>query len=212
MEEILEKWKNDKRYRTKIKLLLYTLFVIVVSIYAISLDRKSTKDIKEDIEEIKVVTEDNTINLPEEYNYKIDININDIIYKYYGLQTAKTRYITKESNDVITNYIFENNEYYIEDTTKIDNYIKTTREEVYDVINYNYINIDTINTYLSKATKEDNHYLVYLKDIILGNDSDKYFTITKDNNNINIDYTNLMQAFDNNVEKYIIDITIEEKE
>ena len=38
MNEFLEKWKNDKKYRTKIKLLAYIAFFVIVSIYALSLN------------------------------------------------------------------------------------------------------------------------------------------------------------------------------
>ena len=95
---------------------------------------------------------------------------------------------------------------------KIDNYIITTKDEVYDIINYNYINLSTINEYLKKATKNDNQYLVYLKDIILGNDSDDYIVIDINENNIFIDYTVLMKEFNNNLNKYQVIIEIKEKE
>ena len=35
MDKFLENWRNDKKYRAKIKLLLYGLFLIFVTIYAI---------------------------------------------------------------------------------------------------------------------------------------------------------------------------------
>ena len=58
MNKFIESWKTDKKFRTKIKLLAYTLFVVIISIYAISLDKTPSttpEDIiknpeKEDIE------------------------------------------------------------------------------------------------------------------------------------------------------------------
>ena len=91
-------------------------------------------------------------------------------------------------------------------------YVKTTKDEVYDIVNYNYINLESINTYLNKATNNNDQYLVYLKDIILGNNSEEYFVILVNNNKINIDYTPLMQEFNENIFKYTVDIEILEKE
>ena len=57
--------------------------------------------------------------------------------------------ITKVIDNNETNYILKNNEYYIKDN---DLYIKTTREEIYDVINYNYVNLDKIhNTFIKNS-------------------------------------------------------------
>ena len=106
------------------------------------------------------------------------------------------------------NYIYKNGNYYIEDTKQANNYIVTTQEEVYDVVNYNYINMDTINEYLKKATKNNNQYLVYLKNVILGNDSENYFVIDIKDTNIYIDYTALMKEFNSNIKKYKVSIEI----
>jgi len=219
MKEFLEKWKSDKKYRTKIKLIAYTSFVIIVSIYAGSLNRSNnTTKYIEDKEVINQNTKEentnneNIINIPDEYNYKITISIDDKNYQYYGIENKKSRSITKEVNEITKNYVYMNNEYYLEDDLQIDNYINTTEGEVYDIINYNYINPKTINKYLSKAKKENNVYLVYLKDVILGNESDNYFTISIENNNIDIDYTNLMNEFGNNFNNYNVNIKIDEIE
>ena len=115
--------------------------------------------------------------------------------------------ITKEVNHTIKNYLYKNNEYYLEDN---DLYIKTTRDEVYDIVNYNYLNLANINTYLEKAEKHNNQFLIYLKDIILDNNSDNYFVIIINNNHINIDYTPLMKEF-SNIQKYLVDIKIYQK-
>ena len=210
MNDFYTKWKNDNKYRTKIKLIAYVIFVVVVSIYAISLNKNSnekinnTTNIKNDV--IKN-NNSNTINILEKYSYKININIDNNIYSYNGRIDQNEEYITKETNNEITNYRYFNNEYYV----LIDNnYELTTKEEVYDIVNYNYINLNNINKYLSKAEKEGNRYRVYVKDIILDSLSDDYFVITINNNSINIDYTNLYKQYNSQIEKYIVDIQIEE--
>ena len=81
---------------------------------------------------------------------------------------------------------------------------------MYDIVNINYINLNTINEYLKTSHKNNNQYIVYLKDIILENESDDYFIILVNDNEINIDYTPLEKIINNNIEKYKVHIKIEE--
>ena len=108
----------------------------------------------------------------------------------------------------MTKYIYKDNTYYIQDEN--NNYIITNKDEVYDIINYNYINFDTINEYLRKAEKNNNQYLVYLKDIVLGNNSENYFVIDINEKNMYIDYTALMKEFNSSIKKYKVSIEIKE--
>ena len=223
MQDFIEKWNNDPRYKTKIKLTLYTLFVVFVAIFAVSgnnniqnnedsnLNATNNQNQNSNNENINNNNNQNDtyqIKLPSEYNYQIDININEINHRYIGTKNELRENITKESNGTSKKYIYENDSYYIEKET--DSYILTNREEVYDIIDYNYLNVKTINEYLSKSNKVNNQFIVYLKDIILGNDSEEYITIIKSDNNINIDYTKLVNYFDKNIDKYIVNIKIEE--
>lgn len=220
MQDFIEKWNKDPRYKTKIKLLLYTLFIVFVGIFAVS----NQKNIQNNELENQLPNENETSNkienevndnnqlneiikLPNEYNYKINITINEKMYTYIGSKNAIREKITKTIDDINTNYIYENGSYYKENDA--ENYILTTKEEVYDIIDYNYLDINTINQYLSKATKIENEYIVYLKDIILGNNSQDYITITVENNKINLDYTKLFKKFDKTINQYLIDIEIE---
>lgn len=208
MNEFKEKWNTDSRFRTKIKLSLYTLFVILVGVFAIS--NRSTipleeSEIENDNQSQKEENND-ILKIPDEYNYTINIKINDKEYEYIGTKTFQRENITKKVEDTTINYIYENDNYYKEIN---ENYILSTKEEVYDIVNYDYINLSTINEYLSKSSKEENRYLVYLKDIILGNNSNDYITITINQDNFDIDYTSLSRTFDKAIEKYIINIEIE---
>ena len=36
MQDFIEKWKNEPKFKTKIQLGLYTLFVVVVAVFAVS--------------------------------------------------------------------------------------------------------------------------------------------------------------------------------
>ena len=210
MGDFIEKWRSDSKYRAKMQLIMYGVFILGVAAYAAILNNRAPiTNIVDD--EIPVVDkkEETIINIPNKYNYVMDIVIDDKEYKYSGTSEPAKTTITKIKDDTTTNYIYENNEYYIEDN---GNYVKTTKDEVYDIVNYNYLNLNTINEYLTKATKDNDQYLVYLKDIILGNDSEEYFTIKVDDNNIVIDYTPLMKQFNNNINNYEVTIQIDEIE
>jgi len=217
MNKFLEKWKSDKKYQTKIKLLLYTVFVIIVSVYAISINNSNENLLPNEENTNEVNKEQNETNLDEEdiikiienYNYEITITINDDKYKYSGTKNKAEKTIIKEYDDTIINYIYKNNNYY---QYIDDNYIITTKDEVYDITSYNYLNLENINQYLKKAIKQNNQYLVYIKDIILGDESEDYFVILVNDDKINIDYTPLMKKFNNQIEKYKVNIKIEEIE
>lgn len=209
MNEFKKKWNTDRRFQTKIKLLLYTIFVVFVAIFAISNQPSITKDELEDeySEDSKLLDEhDDIIKIPNEYNYTINIIVNDNDYQYTGTKTTKRENITKKINNNIYRYIHENDNYYKEQD---GNYILCSKEEIYDIVNLDYLNLATINQYLSKSKKVDNQYLVYLKDIILGNNSDDYIQITINENNIDINYTSLVKTFDKTIEKYLVSIKIE---
>ena len=210
MDKYIEKWKEDKKFRAKIKLLLYGIFLVIVIIYVTSLKTEPIPVDEVDDLNSEIKEENKVITIPEKYNYLIKIEIDDKNYTYSGEKNLEQENIVKTSGDISNNYIFKNNEYYVKDG---ELYIKTTKEEVYDVVNYNYINLETINNYLSKAENNNsNQYLVYLKDIILGQDTNEYFTISVDENKISIDYTPLMKQFNPDIKKYKVNIQINEIE
>ena len=78
--------------------------------------------------------------------------------------------------------------------------------------------LENINKYLLKSEKKEDKFLVYLKDIVLGNESEEYITIEIFQNIIinqqiiKVDYTPLIKAFNSDIEKYYIQIEIEEIE
>lgn len=214
MKNFMEKWNSEPKFKTKVKLSLYTIFVVFVSIFAISTKGNvSTNEFKQENDNNgisdKQEKKDDIIKIPSKYNYKINVTIDESKYIYIGTKENNKETIKKEVNNVITNYIYENNSYYKEDD---GNYILTSKDEVYDIVDYNYLKLETINEYISKSTKNGNQYLVYLKDIILGNDSEEYIIITLNENKINIDYTVLIKNFDKNINNYLVKIEIEEKE
>ena len=208
-----EKWQ-DKEYQAKIKLSGYSIFVVIAIIMILVEGATNNKNtiIDNGLEDNKTIkdntdTKDNklfTIDYPYiiELNYNIDNTKNNITYKYSNNNNELL--ITKTNNDTVTNYKYISNKYYIENN---DNYILTNINKVYDIIDYEYLDIDNINNYLNNATLENGIYKVYLKDIILNNTSDKYITIKLLDNNVEIDYTYLLNTLNNsNYDTFILKI------
>lgn len=210
MNEFIEKWKNDKKYQTKIKLLLYTLFVVFVSIFAIS--GRNTSLNNANINEEKDISQSNTNIITyteDEYNYNIVIKINEDEYQYTKSKTKEQETIIKTIQNEEFKYILKNNTYY---KYFNNNYILTSENEVYDIINHDLIEIKTINEYLKNSIQKNNQYQINIKDLILESDNQNTITITINDNIIEIDYTELMkEILDTNIDRYLVQIKIEQE-
>jgi len=204
MDKYIEKWKNDNKFRAKIKLLLYGIFIVSVTIYAASLNPINNID-NEDIEETSENINTNVIPKVNNYNYRIKID--DDEYWYYIKETDNKKEIVKEINGEKYNYLYEDNNYYKEVN---NNYIKININEVYDILEYSYLDIDNINSYLEKAENNGQEYLVYLKDVILSNETNDYFVILINDKQISIDYTPLLKEIKHDNKNYHVWLTIEE--
>ena len=213
MKDFIEKWNSEPKFKTKVQLGLYTLFIVIVSIFAISIRDTTPYESKqpeiETNDQISELEDENIIEIPNEYKYTINVSINEDNYQYIGYKNEEQESINKIIDDETTEYLYQNDNYYKKEA---GSYILTSKEDVYDKIEQNYLNLETINKYLSKSTKEEDKYLVYLKDIILGNDSDEYIIIKKEENKITIDYTSLIKIFDQTINNILVEIIIEEIE
>lgn len=212
MNDFIKKWNSDKKFKAVIKLLLYFLFFIVVAIYAVSSNKNASQiDTEKNIENNEIINnqqqQNSIINIGDNYKYTATITINDEQIKYVYSKEQDLLNIKKIRNIIETNYIIENNNYYIKEN---DNKILTTKDNIYDIVCPNCFDINSINEYLNKGIKENNNYKIYLKDIILAEKGDEYITITTDNNQIYADYTSLLQVFNNQIVKYTVNIKIEE--
>ena len=212
MNDFIKKWNSDKKFKAVIKLLLYFLFFIVVAIYAVSSNKNASQiDTEKNIENNEIINnqqqQNSIINIGDNYKYTATITINDEQIKYVYSKEQDLLNIKKIINLIETNYIIENNNYYIKEN---DNKILTTKDNIYDIVCPNCFDINSINEYLNKGIKENNNYKIYLKDIILAEKGDEYITITTDNNQIYADYTSLLQVFNNQIVKYTVNIKIEE--
>lgn len=216
-----EKWQ-DKKYQAKVKLSGYGVFILIVIIMlAFGQDDTNTNDNNIDTEKVKndILYEQDEIKFDKPkvntYTYKIEIikefdNVKEIV-KYNGQIDNDKEELIKIVDNIEFKYKIKDNKYYVLDG---DNYVITSKNKVYDAIDYKYLDIDNINSYLSVSKKVGNEYRVFLDDIILDADSvsDKYITIitiTK-NNRLEIDYTNLINYLNKTeYDNYVVNINYE---
>lgn len=194
-----EKW-NDKRERAKIELLLYVIFFISVIIFV---------RVGNNISNNNINTSDNLFisQINDNYSYDIKININDNNYEYIGKVLGYNSTIEKKENNTDEYFYKKNDKYYKLDQD--NGYILSNKNDIYDVINYDYMDINNIKEYIKTSNNDNGIYKVKISDIILNSSSSDYITIKIDNinNTIEIDYTNLLRINDNNITKAIVTIT-----
>ncbi len=195
-----ERWK-DKRERAKIELMLYGIFFLVIIIFARISSSMSTN-----------IPKDNDINntfideITDNYQYDIDITIDNNKYKYSGKKLGNNMSITRIVGTKEEFFYQMNDKYYILDTK--GNYILTTAEDIYPYIEYRYLNINNIKQFIKLGTKNDTVYSVKVSDIVLNNNSADTITLTvnEEDKNILIDYTNLFKIDNSNINKAEVNI------
>lgn len=194
-----EKW-NDKRERAKIELILYAIFFIGVIIFV---------RVGNNISNNNINTSDNLFisQINDNYSYDIKININDNNYEYIGKVLGYNSTIEKKDSNTDEYFYKKNDKYYKLDQD--NGYILSNKNDIYDVINYDYMDINNIKEYIKISNNDNGIYKVKISDIILNSSSLDYITIKLDNinNTIGIDYTNLLRINDNNITKAIVNIT-----
>ena len=194
-----EKW-NDKRERAKIELILYAIFFIGVIIFV---------RVGNNISNNNINTSDNLFisQINDNYSYDIKININDNNYEYICKVLGYNSTIEKKDSNTDEYFYKKNDKYYKLDQD--NGYILSNKNDIYDVINYDYMDINNIKEYIKTSNNDNGIYKVKISDIILNSSSSDYITIKLDNinNTIEIDYTNLLRINDNNITKAIVTIT-----
>ncbi len=194
-----EKW-NDKRERAKIELILYAIFFIGVIIFV---------RVGNNISNNNINTSDNLFisQINDNYSYDTKVNINDNNYEYIGKVLGYNSTIEKKDSNTDEYFYKKNDKYYKLDQD--NGYILSNKNDIYDVINYDYMDINNIKEYIKTSNNDNGIYKVKISDIILNSSSSDYITIKLDNinNTIEIDYTNLLRINDNNITKAIVNIT-----
>lgn len=194
-----EKW-NDKRERAKIELILYAIFFIGVIIFV---------RVGNNISNNNINTSDNLFisQINDNYSYDTKVNINDNNYEYIGKVLGYNSTIEKKDSNTDEYFYKKNDKYYKLDQD--NGYILSNKNDIYDIINYDYMDINNIKEYIKTSNNDNGIYKVKISDIILNSSSSDYITIKLDNinNTIEIDYTNLLRINDNNITKAIVNIT-----
>lgn len=191
---------KDKRERAKLELLFYGIFFLAIIVFTRILsgynDVPKVNDTKSFINEIT-----------DNYEYNIDININNNKYKYYGKRLGNNMSINKVIDNKYDYFYKMGNKYYILDNN--GNYILTSVEDIYNYIDYRYLDISNIKEYIKLGTKDNNNYNIKVSDLILNNNNNtNTITISIDelNNTITLDYTELFKIDNNNLNKEIVTI------
>ncbi len=190
---------KDKRERAKLELLFYGIFFLAIIVFTRILsgynDVPKVNDTKSFINEIT-----------DNYEYNIDINIDNNKYKYYGKRLGNNMSINKVIDNKYDYFYKMGNKYYILDNN--GNYILTSVEDIYNYIDYRYLDISNIKEYIKLGTKDNNNYNIKVSDIILNSNNTNNITISIDesNNTITLDYTELFKIDNNNLNKEIVTI------
>ena len=196
---------KDKRERAKIELIFYGVFILVVIIFIRVMGNGTSSTYNNGNNDNNNITSF-IYSVDDNYEYHIDIIINDKKYEYYGKVLGNNSSINLIDEDEIYSYRLMNRKYYELDD---DNFVLVSEEDVYPYIDYRYLNISTIKEYLQMSVKEGNVYKVRVSDLILNSDSNDYITINVEegDNNIIIDYSHLLEISDENLEKVLVNIT-----
>lgn len=200
--KLKEMWK-DKKGRAKIELSLYLIFFIVIVVFT----RVSSSSIGNSNNSNNVEVSSFINELKDNYEYDMNITINNDTYNYHGILLGNNSSIEVKSNDIDKYYYIMNNKYYELDDN--GNYILTTTDDVYPYINYIYLNINNIKNFINNSVKEDNIYKIKISDIILNSTSTDsiIISVNESNKSIEIDYTNLLKIDTDSVNKANVVIT-----
>ena len=191
MKEMFGNLGNDPKFNALAKLAFYSLFLIVAIILINTADIGDDSHKEEDNEQ--QLEGSMVLVMPDNYNYKYSISVDEKIYSYEGMVVDKVNTFKKNKDNEITNYKYEKNSYY---QLEEEEYVETLKEEVYDIISYDYLNVDKFKDYLDNASRVDNKYYTYLKDTITGEETDIYILIELDENKVMIDYSKLVDEYD----------------
>ena len=199
----IKEMRKDKKGRAKLELSLYAILAIVLVLF-IRLGNYG----KSYNEPINTPEEKSFIyTIKDNYEYNISIKYNNESYTYNGRVLGNNAKVKKISDNDEEYYYVMNNKYYELDDD--GNYILTSRDDIYNNIDYKYLNINDIKNFIEYSTKENNTYKIKLSDIILNNNSEDYITINIDEESkiLTIDYTNLFKLDNENINNVIVTIT-----
>lgn len=189
---------NDFLKNSSVGKLLFYIAIIGVAVYFSFFNTNNSNNL----------TDDSKINLPSVYSYVMTVSKDDDVVTYNG---------TKDNleNDFVKTVGEENIQYRILDDDTIyrkedEDYVLTNLDEIYDILPYSYLNIDSINNYLSLSHFEEEEYRTYIKDIVLNSQNEEYISIKKEDGKFIIDYSSLLKELNYDIQKCLV--TFEYKE
>lgn len=202
MKDFFGELGNNPKFNTMTKLAFYSLFVFIAIILI------NTADVSELNNEVdnngQEEREELLVTLPGDYEYSYSINIDDKIYSYQGTVEDTVRIFKKNKNNKITNYKYDKSKYYM---LEKEEYVEVLEKDVYDIVNYSYLDVEKINYYLANAVEKDEKYYTYLKDSITGEETEEYIEIIREENKTIVDYSKL----DDEYEKFVVEFEYKER-
>ncbi len=202
----IKKIKTSKKYRSKLELSSYGIFILIVIIF-VNVSSLKTNSYNYTKKELDTKKQNETLtykSINEKYNANIKVTITN-----KETTTAKDYEINKNYDATTIKKLDNNTEYKIVDNgefyTSNDEVVE--EKEIFDLIPYKYLNIKSIKEYIEKGTVdyttkyssgvELTSYKVMIKDLLPDNITEDYITINitteEEKITIDIDYTNLLK-------------------
>lgn len=230
LKDFIEKYKTDKKYKAKVQLIGYGVFILIVLI-GLNISALGTSS-HENISSMKnyplnnrnTKTENKRITLLDNIkdNYEYDVKATVTTKKEEIEETKEIEYYGKSSNnnmEINKKLGNENNTYYKVDKRyykKVnEQYEMMKEEELYDILEKEYIELDSIKEYLEKSSldhvteyssgKKEYVYHMRVKEIIKSYpEIDEIEIKALEENNtltIEIDYISLMKVISTDYQK-----------
>lgn len=196
-----EMWKDPKG-KAKIELCLYGIFFIGVVIFVRVMGSSTPVE----------TTDNNSISnsflntIEDNYEYTIEIKMDDETYKYYGKKLGYNSSITREDTEEKEFYYLKEDKYYVLDGN--GNYLLTNEDDVFPYVDYRFLNINNIKEYIKLGNRKDNYFEIKLTDLVLNYNGEGIITISIDEEEkqVIIDYTDLFKIDNENIEEVNVKI------
>lgn len=219
----LEKFKSDKKYKAKVELVGYGVFILILVLYLnIASAGSSSVNYQDSINDEKTnnTTDEKTasseidILFNNDINYEYEVNLSfktkeeeekNLIYK--GKKYSDEMIIEKNFNEDVVTYYKLGKEYY---NTSME---LLSVNDIYDNISYEYIELDSVLSNLKLASldhitdyssgKKEYVYHLSIRDILNKDTGDLKieYSVEIDNDifDIKVDYSNLYKELDSDI-------------
>ena len=237
-QSFFQKFKSDKKYRAKVQLIGYTVFIVFLIVFinvsnvgnnysynSVDNNNLNANDDNELQEEDSNLFKD----IDDNYSYNVDVvvktkdeNGNDIESKvnYNGDSYKENLVINKVYDNVNSTYYKVEDEYYYKE---LDEFKLAVLDDIYNLIDGKYIEFSSVKGYIDKASldhftdyssgKMEYVYDLLVRDVILsykGEDTVPINVVIENNTvSINIDYTNLLKIVDSNIVSCVVNYKYE---